>query len=58
MYHDFQNNIKLFSQMMMMMMMIINVSWAINQCIRMISGLYDTEEWSNDADNSAFRTEE
>ncbi len=32
---------------------IINVSWAANQHIRMISeGSCDTEDWSNDAENS------
>ncbi len=37
---------------------IINVSWAANQHIRMISeGSCDTEDWSNDAENSALITE-
>ncbi len=32
-----------------------NVSWATNQHIRMISeGSCDTEDWRNDAENSAF----
>ncbi len=32
-----------------------NVSWAENQHIRMISeGSCDTEDWSNDAENSAY----
>ncbi len=32
-----------------------NVSWAPNQHIRMISeGSRDTEDWSNDAENSAL----
>ncbi len=32
-----------------------NVSWAANQHIRMISeGSCDTEDWSNDAENSAL----
>ncbi len=32
-----------------------NSSWAANQFIRMISeGLCDTEDWSNDAENSAL----
>ncbi len=32
-----------------------NVSWALNQHIRLISeGSCDTEDWSNDAGNSAF----
>ncbi len=32
-----------------------NISWAPNQHIRMISeGLFDTEDWSNDAENSAL----
>ncbi len=34
------------------------VSWASNQNIRMISeGSCDTEDWSNDAENSALITE-
>ncbi len=33
----------------------INIYWAVNQCIRMISeGSRDTEDWSNDAENSAL----
>ncbi len=33
-----------------------NVSWAVNQHIRMISeGSCDTEDWSNDAENFALR---
>ncbi len=37
------------------MMIIRNVFWAENQYIRMISeGSCDTEDWSNDADNSAL----
>ena len=33
----------------------INVSWAADQHIRMISeGSCDTEDWSNDAENSAL----
>ncbi len=36
----------------------INVSWAANQHIRMISeGSCDSEDWSNDAENSALITE-
>ncbi len=32
-----------------------NISWAANQHIRMISeGSCDTEDWSNDAENSAL----
>jgi len=35
-----------------------NVSWAANQHIRMISeGSCDTEDWSNDAENSALPSE-
>ncbi len=35
-----------------------NVSWAANQYIRMISeGSCDTEDWSNDAENTALITE-
>ncbi len=37
------------------MIIVINVSWAPNQHIRMISeGSCDTEDWSNDAENSAL----
>ncbi len=33
----------------------MNVSWAANQHIKMISdGLCGTEDWSNDAENSAL----
>ncbi len=36
-------------------LIVINVSWAVNQHIKMISeGSCDTEYWSNDADNSAL----
>ncbi len=36
--------------------LIINVSWAANQHITMISeGSRDTEDWSNDAENSAWQ---
>ncbi len=40
------------------LLIIRNVSWAANQHIRMISceGSYDTEDWSNDAENSALIT--
>ncbi len=42
---------KLFSTLII----IINVSWAANQHIRMISERScDTEDWSNDAENSAL----
>ncbi len=35
--------------------LIRNVFWAVNQHIRMISeGSCDTEDWSNDAENSAL----
>ncbi len=40
------------------LLIIINVSLAANQHIRMISeGSCDTEDWSNDAENSALITE-
>jgi len=40
-----------------LIIVIINVSWAANQHIRMISeGSCDTEDWSNDAENSALIT--
>jgi len=33
-----------------------NLSWASNQFIRLISeGSRDTEDWSNDAENTAFK---
>ncbi len=36
---------------------ISNVSWAVSQHIRVISeGSCDTEDWSNDAENSALIT--
>ncbi len=36
-------------------LIIKNVSWSANQHIRMISeGSCDTEDWSNDAENSAL----
>ncbi len=39
-------------------LIIRNVSWAANQHIRLISeGSCDTEDWSNDAENSALITE-
>ncbi len=46
MYHGFHKNMKK------------HFSWAANQHIRMISeGSCDTEDWSNDAENSALITE-
>jgi len=39
--------------------MIRNVYWAVNQHIRVISeGSCDTEDWSNDAENSALPSQE
>ncbi len=36
-----------------------NVTWAVNQHIKMISeGSCDTEDWSNDAENSALASQE
>ncbi len=36
-----------------------NISWVANQHIRMISkGSCDTEDWSNDAENSALSSQE
>ncbi len=44
------------AQLFLTWLIIRNVSWAANQHIRMISeGSYDTEDWSNDAENSALR---
>ncbi len=40
------------------LIIISNVSWAANQYIRMISeGSCDTEDWSDDAENTALITE-
>ncbi len=40
-------------------LIIRNVLWAANQHIRMISeGSRDTEDWSNDAENSALPSQE
>ncbi len=38
-------------------MILINVSWAASQHIRMISEGCGTEDWSNNAENSALITE-
>ncbi len=44
-----------FEVIKLIMITIRNVSWAANQYIRMISdGSCDTEDWSNDAENSAL----
>ncbi len=46
------------AQLFSTLILIRNVSWAANQHIRMISeGSCDTEDWSNDAENSALITE-
>ncbi len=48
--HDLHKNIKQHN-----LIILRNVSWAANQYIRMISeGSCDTEDWSNDAENSAL----
>ncbi len=45
------------AQLFSTLIIIRNVSWAANQYIRMISeGSCDTEDWSNDAENSALIT--
>ncbi len=42
------------AQLFSTLIIIRNVCWAANQYIRMISeGSCDTEDWSNDAENSA-----
>ncbi len=52
MYDRFHKNKK--QQLFSTLIIIRNVSWAANQHIRMISeGSCDTEDWSNDAENSA-----
>ncbi len=46
------------AQLVSSLIIIINVSWAANLYIRMISeGSCDTEDWSNDAENTALITE-
>ncbi len=51
MYDRFHKNKK---QQLFSTLIIRNVSWAANQHIRMISeGSCDTEDWNNDAENSA-----
>ncbi len=43
------------TQLFSMLIIIRNVYWVSNQHIRMISeGSCDTEDWSNDAENSAL----
>ncbi len=46
-----------FAQLFSRLTVIINVSWAANQYIIMISeGSCNTEDWSNDAENTALTT--
>ncbi len=55
-YHGFHKNIK--QQKLFSTFIIRNVSWAANHHIRLISeGSCDTEDWRNDAENSALITE-
>ncbi len=43
------------AQLFLTLTILRHFSWAANQVIRMISeGSRDTEEWSNDAENSAL----
>ncbi len=52
-FHKKYEAAKLFSKLII----IRNVSWTANQYISMISeGSCDTEDWSNDAENSALIT--
>ncbi len=52
MYHDFE-----VAQQFSTLLIIRNVSCTANHHIRMISeGTRDTEDWSNDAENSALIT--
>ncbi len=45
------------AQLFLTLIIIRNVSWAANHYIKMISeGSSDTENWSNDAENSALIT--
>jgi len=56
-YHGFHKNIK--HQKLFSTLIITGVSWAPNQHIRIISeGSCDTEDWSNDAENSALPSQE
>ncbi len=56
MYHGFYKNMKQLN-CFLTLLIIINVCCAANQHIRMISeGSCDTEDWSNDAKNSALIT--
>ncbi len=47
------------AQLFSTLMILRNVSWAANQHISMISeGSRDTEDWNNDAENSALPSQE
>ncbi len=47
------------SKTLLILIIITNVFWAINQHIGIISeGSWDTEDWSNDAENSALSSQE
>ncbi len=57
MHHGFHKKYEA-AQLFSTWIIIIHVSWASNQHIRMISEeSCDTEDWSNDAENSALITE-
>jgi len=56
-YHGFHKNFK--QHNCFQHWLIRNVSWAENQHVRMISeGSCDTEDWSDDAENSALPSQE
>ncbi len=46
------------AQLFSTLILMSNIPWAANQHIRMISeGSCDTEDWSNDAENSALSSQ-
>ncbi len=45
------------AQLFSTLIIIRNVSWAVNKHIRMISEDHVTEDWRNDAENTALITE-
>ncbi len=51
-----KSNVSQFPQKYEAAQLFLNVSWAANQHIRMISEDHVTEDWSNDAENTALIT--
>ncbi len=53
MFHNFHKKYEA-AELFSTLIIIRNISWAVNQYIRIISeGSCDTEDWSNDAENTA-----